>query len=385
MAERKLKGLMVNKRCRKEAIRIEKEMLQSFHSPIPSERERMRNKMHEYAEEDPELVIMVLLTNYQDDDIKVVNSVRDTLTELVRERGIMSSFLDLILHPDRDIRRNGFQFLTDRKGFHSTTYVSFLEQTMILLAMARKKDIPVDDIVSLVNVSKEDFLDGRTMEAVKDIATCLDLIKHRLRSVDHLKNYLVDVLKMAPELTRMGAYPGSIEAPIKRAIKASKTRTFDDTSEIVKRRTMESTILEQLRWIGNRVDEVLERRPNLDPEEIAGPDVWLLTSVQELMDMVTSSTIAGDEIDALDTLCIFLGEDFKEFYREEMATRVINGDPSAIFGLYIVGIVCLKLASSILPEPVETIYQDLFRRFEEDPSIHVVHWPEIVMKIIGTG
>jgi len=363
---------------------MEKEMLQSFHSPIPAERLFMQNKMIQYAKGDAELVMMVLLTNSSDSDVKVVNSVNDTLMELVREREFMASLLEVILHPDRDIRRNAFQFLREHLGFHPTTYVSFLEQTMVLVALARKKDIPVDDIVSLVNVSKDDFLEGRTLDAVKDIATCLDFVKHRLRSVEHLKSYLIDVLKMAPELTRMGVYPGSIEEPLKKAIKASKTRTYDETREIIERRAMESTILNQLTWMGKLLRDVLDKRPMMDPSDVTGIDVWLLTSVQDLMDMVTSATISGKEEDALDTLNIYLGEDFRDFFIEEMKERFDQKDPSAIFAFYIVGIVCLKLAGALMPEAVEDIYQENFKRFEEDPSIHVVLWPEIVMKILVT-
>jgi len=384
MAERKLKSLMVSKSRRKEALRMEKEMLQSFHSPIPAERLFMQNKMIQYAKGDAELVMMVLLTNSSDSDVKVVNSVNDTLMELVREREFMASLLEVILHPDRDIRRNAFQFLREHLGFHPTTYVSFLEQTMVLVALARKKDIPVDDIVSLVNVSKDDFLERRTLDAVKDIATCLDFIKYRLRSVEHLKSYLIDVLKMAPELTRMGVYPGSIEEPLKKAIKASKTRTYDETREIIERRAMESTILNQLTWMGKLLRDVLDKRPMMDPSDVTGIDVWLLTSVQDLMDMVTSATISGKEEDALDTLNIYLGEDFRDFFIEEMKERFDQKDPSAIFAFYIVGIVCLKLAGALMPEAVEDIYQENFKRFEEDPSIHVVLWPEIVMKILVT-
>jgi hypothetical protein len=382
MSDRKLKNLMMNKQRRKKALRIEKEMLRYFHSPIPAERLFMQRKMLEYAENDPELTIMVLLNNYQDKDIKVVNSVHDTLTDLAKNREAMSSLLEVILHPDRDIRRNVFHFLEERKEFHSITYVSFLEQTMVLVGMARKKGIPIEDIISLVDVSKDNYLDGRIIDAIKDIATCLDLVKHRIRSVEHLKNYLMDVLRMAPELTRIGVYSGNIETPLKRAIKASRTRTYDDTSKIVARRTMESTILNQLSWIGEELKDILEERPNMNPEEIWGTDVWLLTSVHELMDMVTSATIAREEENAFDILWTFLGEDFRDYYQEEMSTRVRERDPSAIFGLYIVGIVCLKLFSALLPEPAEDIYQKYFRRLEGDSSIHLVSWPEIVMRIL---
>jgi valyl-tRNA synthetase len=381
MVEKKLKSLIESKKRIRDALRIEKEMLISFRSPIPAERLYMERKMLDYSEGDPELVIMVLLANYNHKDIKVVNSVRSTLDEMTKRKEAMVSILDLIMHPDRDIRRNAFKFFNEKKNFHYVTYISFLEQTLILLALARKKGIPILDIVALVEVSKDAFLEGRTMAAVKDIAASLDLIKYRLRSVENLKNYIVDVLRLAPELTRMGVYPGSIEEPLKRVIKASKTRSFNDTRDIILERMRESTVRKELERIGKIVNRRAEIRPVLPLSEIEGTDVWLITAVQELMEMVTSSTISGNQGEAIEILRDFLGDDFREFYREEMVSRVEEGDASAIFGLYTVGIVCLKLSSAIIPEPSEMIYQKHFRRYEEDPSIHVVMWPEIVMKM----
>jgi hypothetical protein len=384
MAERKLKSLMGSKKRKKEASQIEKEMLLSFRSPIPANRLIMQKKMINYGESDPELTLLVLFSHFDHKDAKVANSVRDALIEITKRKEAMATLLELIMHPDRDIRRNAFKFLGDTKGFHSTTYVSFLEQTLILMALSRKKGIPVNDISALVEVSRNSYLDGRTMEAIKDIATCLDLIKHRIRSVEHLKNYLVDVLRMAPELTKMGVYPGNIEEPIKRAIKASKTRDYNETGTIIEGRSRESLVRKELTSIGKTINKVTGTRPTMEPVDISGTDVWLLTALQELMDIVTSYTIAGENPDAMDTMVNFLGEDFKDFYHEEMDERIKEGDQSAIFGLYTVGIVCLKLTAPLIPDPIEKIYQDYFRRYEDDPSIHIVLWPEIIMKILDT-
>ncbi|HUV24326.1 MAG TPA: class I tRNA ligase family protein [Methanomassiliicoccales archaeon] len=384
MTERKLKSLMGSKKRKKEAAQIEKEMLLLFKSPIPHKRLFMQKKMVAYGESDPELTILVLFSYYDHKDLKVATCVHDTLIEVTKRKEAMAALLEIIMHPDREIRRNAFKFLGETKGFHSTTYISFLEQTLILMALSRKKGIPVNDISMLVEVSRQAFLDERTMEAIKDIATCLDLIKHRIRSVEHLKNYLVDVLRMAPELTRMGVYPGSIEEPIKRAIKASKTRVYDETGSIIEGRSKESLVRKELTFIGKTINSVTETRPSMEPVDIWGTDVWLLTALQELMDIVTSYTIAEENSEAMNTMVNFLGEDFKDFYLEEMAERANEGNQSAIFGLYTVGIVCLKLTAPLIPDPVEKIYQDYFRRYEKDPSIHVVMWPEIIMKILDT-
>jgi hypothetical protein len=384
MTERKLKSLMGSKKRKKEAAQIEKEMLLSFKSSVPSKRLFMQKKMVAYGESNPELTLLVLFSHYYHKDLRVASCVHDTLIEFTKRKEVMAALLEIIMHPDRDIRRNAFKFLGETKGFHSTTYVSFLEQTLILMALSRKKGIPVNDISMLVEVSRQAFLDERTMEAIKDIATCLDLIKHRIRSVENLKNYLVDVLRMAPELTRMGVYPGNIEEPIKRAIKASKTRVYDETGKIIEGRSRESLVRRELTFIGKTINSVTETRPSMEPVNISGTDVWLLTALQELMDIVTSYTIAEENSEAMNTIVNFLGEDFKDFYHEEMAERINEGNQSAIFGLYTVGIVCLKLTAPLIPDPVEKIYQDYFKRYEKDPSIHVVMWPEIIMKILDT-
>ena len=127
-----------------------------------------------------------------------------------------------MVHSSRNIRKAVQSFLGEEIGAHAITYASFYEQTMLLVAMSKRKNIPIDDIVSLADISKQTFIEGEVMEAVKDIGFCLDYVKHRYKNSEQLKEYVANLLQMAPDLSRMGVYSSSIEEPLRKAMKAAR-------------------------------------------------------------------------------------------------------------------------------------------------------------------
>jgi len=384
MADRKLNRLVGQRSHGRELDKMERELEHSFKSPMPVERLRMQRKIVEMGQTNPSGVACVLLGRYHDPNPNVRQGVGRSLFELAKSRDFLEAVVDRIGDPDRSIRRAMFDFLGEYKGFHATSFLSFYEQTLMLIALGRKKEIPTNDIQALVNVSKFAFLDGRVMDGMKDIATCLDLLKHRHRNVEQLKSYLVDVLRIAPELSRMGIMSTRLEEPFQKALKANKQRTYDETKEIIRGRMHESELRTELDRLGERIKSSVREFPQMSVSDLRGTDVWVLSSLQELMDIVISRTLAGKNIDAMEALRSFLGEDFKGFYTESMEERLTQGDPSALFTLYNVGISCLKLASPLLPVQTEEVYQKYYRELEEQPSIHVVIWPELMMRLIAS-
>ncbi|MFP4546311.1 MAG: class I tRNA ligase family protein, partial [Methanomassiliicoccales archaeon] len=346
------------------------------------ERERMRKRLIRFSTENPLNAVEVLLKHYFHPEERVRENVRSTLEEIVSSTG-KEALLDNLKTPNRRVRRAVISYLEDRHGGHAVTYGSFFEQTWLLLAMAKKKEIPVEDIERLAEVSKSVFLEGDTIKAVHDIATCLDLVKHRHRSVEQLKGYLVDVLKLAPELTRMGLYSGNIEEAARKAMKASKQRTYDETGEIIRERREEGRLREQLDWLGGLVHSAVREPPELEPSEIEGTDVWVIKGLEELINSVTSTTLAGEGTRAMEHLCSFIEEDLRGVYEENLAQRVKEGDESASLTLYTASLVCLKLAAPLMPTAAEEVYQNDFREHEEEPTVHVVRWPDIVMRLMG--
>jgi isoleucyl-tRNA synthetase len=286
-----------------------------------------------------------------------------------------------MVHPSRDIRKAVQDFLGDTFGAHAVTYASFFEQTMLMVAMSKRKEIPVEDLVSLANLTKETFIDGEVMQAVQDIGFCLDHIKHRYKSSEQLRNYVADLLKMAPDLSRMGVYDSTIEGPLRKAMKASQHREFNETQEIIEERIQESRMRSILHQIAADVKEIIKSRPSMKIEELSENDRLLSQDQHSLVESVTSLLLAGKRAEAIETMLVYQ-IDFVDAYQADLSQRAKNGDLSAAFTYYIMVMILVKLASYMVPMTAEDVYQKNFRHMEGDPSIHVVMWPESVIVYI---
>jgi len=362
--------------------KMEKELMYSFKSPIPVERLRMQRKIVEAGRLDPSRMAAVLLAHYNEPKPEIRQGVERSLFDLAESRDFLEAVIGFIRCPDRSIRRAAIDFLGSYMGFHAISFLSFYEQTLVLIALGKKKEIPTEDIEALVEVSKFALLEGRVLDAVKDIATCLDLIKHRHKSVEQMKGYLVEVLRIAPELGKMGIFSSKLEEPLRNALRINKQRTYDETREIIRDRYLESCLIDELKKLGKRVRSNIMEPPQMNVSQLQESDVWILSDLQRLMDKVIPRTLVGRTSEAVEILKSFLSEDFNEFYMENMEERLAQGDPSALFTLYSAALSCLKMAAPLLPTQTEDVYQKYYRDLEEQPSVHVVMWPEVMMNLL---
>jgi len=359
-------------------MKIDAVLEDTLGSPLAIERLRMERRIMSHAQKEPYEMVPVLLKHYESVNERVRESVRRCLVEIVRSREGLDAVIHSLRRPSRTVRRAVFSFLSENGAFHSVTYASFYEQTMILLTMARNQGIPVDDIETMADVSRKVYLDGEVIQAIRDIATCFDLVKHRHRSVEQLKRYVANVLRLAPDLISMGVYSGTIEEPLRKALKASKERSFNETSELIALRMREAKVREELERLGELVSRHLVSRPEMEMSEMRGTEVWMISRLGKVVDMVTASTLADRREEAMERLGGFLCGELAD-YLSDAGSKLRVGDPSALFTLYTVGIVCLKLFSYHLPISAEDIYQRCFRDLEGEPSIHIVRWPDVVM------
>ena len=364
---------------RRQTARIEASLVRALY--IPMERGRMEKRILHLAVDDPLGMVTILLKNYHHGSKRVSSAARKLLDQIVQDRSGMKAVLDSLTHPNREVRLAAVDLLKEKRGVHAVTYASFYESTSLLIAMARNRDMPVSDIEALAEMSKESFLDGETLEALQDIASSLDFIKHRYRAANMLKGYLTEMLRMAPDLTRMGVYDEKIDEPLKKAITASKSKEVDETSEIITERKLETSIRTTLDRVGKTIKDSVEARPNTDPSQLQGSDVWVLTRIQEIVESVTSLVLAGRKREALGQINVFLKSDLVEFM-EGAKQRIAAKDPSALLTAYTLALVGLRLASWLMPQTAEDIYQRYFRAYESEPSIHIVAWPEVVLKVI---
>jgi len=369
--------------CRSSRMdKIEKELMFSFKSPIPVERLRMQRKIVEAGRLDPSGMAAVLLAHYDEPKSEVRQGVERSLFDLAESRDFLEAVVGFIRCPDRGIRRAAIDFLGSYMGFHAISFLSFYEQTLVMIALGKKKEIPTEDIEALVEVSKFALLEGRVLDAVKDIATCLDLIKHRHKSVEQMKGYLVDVLRIAPELGKMGIFSSKLEEPLRNALRINKQRIYDETREIIRDRYLESCLIDELKKLGRRVRSNIMEPPQMNASQLQESDVLILSDLQRLMDKVIPRTLVGRMSEAVEILRSFLSEDFNEFYLENMEERLDQGDPSALYTLYSAALSCLKMAAPLLPTQTEDVYQEYYRDLEEQLSVHVLMWPEVMMNLL---
>lgn len=344
----------------------------------------MQQKIVKLAEERPAETVNMVLRYYDHEDNRVRMAVKGCLTEIFATPAGKDAILSDMVHSSRNIRKAVQSFLGEEIGAHAITYASFYEQTMLLVAMSKRKNIPVDDIVALAEISKQTFIEGEIMEAVKDIGFCLDYIKHRYKNSEQLKEYVTHLLQLAPDLSKMGVYSSSIEEPLRKAMKASRNRSFDETREIIENRVKEARMRNDLMRIGRMVKESVITRPKLDQMSLRKEDEEALRTLHGVIDSVTSLILSNNKEEAIGILSDYIEEQTRSMEGPTFRSRLSRRDQSAILVVYSVGIVSLKLASSIIPVSSEDIYQQNFRHLDDEPSIHLVLWPDAVMRMFAS-
>jgi hypothetical protein len=366
---------------RSEAARIEPDLYDSLTALFPGERKRTEARILRIAETEPRQMVTILLRYYDDDNDKVRESVKALLTEIAKTPAGKEAVVENVSNLNRDVRRGVKKAIEDLWGPQAVPYASLYEQTIMLMGFARKRDVPVDDIERLALITKKTFLEGETLRAISDISQCLEFVKLRYRNVENLKNYLADMLRTIPELTKMGVSTSSMEESLRTALVASRNRQFEYTNDLIEDRMCELEIRDELEAIGETVKEKISIRPDMPMADLNGMDVWAFEEMSEIIQMTTASNLAGTRSKALRGLHAFLVNEFSTYFENNARKRMDDHDPSALFTVYIIGIVSLKLVSDLIPVAAEDIYQRYYRGLEKDPTILMVTWPEVVMRL----
>ena len=355
--------------------RMERRMINCLRSPLSFEVRSACKRLVGQAEAEPHMIVPMLLRNYGSEDDRVRSGVHEILAQVASSDHGMSSVLDEMVNPSKAVRSGLQSFLSDKIGAHAAIYASLYEQTMLMVAMAERKEVPVGDIVTLANQSKETFLNGEVMKAVGDIGYCLDHVKHRYRCSEQFKSYLTDLLKMAPDLARMGVYKSTIEEPLHKVMKSSQRLVYDETKDIVELRTIESRLQASLGRLARSVKDNIAERPE-PPAELNADDRELLSCMQDLIEAFTSLVLEDRTADAISELVGFLNSPQANPFRVTWRRRVEAKERSASFTLFLVALASTKLAAAVLPDAAEEIYQGELRPLVEVPSIQLVMWPD---------
>jgi len=133
--------------------------------------------------------------------------------------------------------------------------------------------------------------------------------------------------------------------------------------------------------------EVNKYKPK-KPKSFDVSSQWILSKLQNLKKEVT------DNLEELKSHCAackleeFFLNDLSRFYGHIIREHIKPGLESKyketmLYTFYTVCLNTLKLLAPFLPFITEDMYQDFFRRFEKEESIHLCDWPEVENELIN--
>lgn len=116
------------------------------------------------------------------------------------------------------------------------------------------------------------------------------------------------------------------------------------------------------------------------PEKLEEIDELFLSSLNDTIKKVTSSFKEYEYSRAKQEIDEFFWKEFCDYYLEIVKKRVYQGTGdkklSAQYTLYKGLLIMLKLFAPIVPFITEEIYQEHYKKFEKEKSIHLCKWPE---------
>lgn len=371
--------LPISAKGRTEADRIEPILLESLASPLSLERKRMESRILNVAKDETEEMVAVLLRYTDAKNENARESVLRLLDEISKTREGKAAILENLSHPDQEVRKGVRTMLVRVWGEGTDSFAADYEQSLLLMNLARSRDIFVDDIITLSELVKVTLLEGDREEALEEISVIVELLKHRYRAVETMKNYLADMLKITPELSKLGMMSGRIEESLRTASKANKQRSYDYTRDLIDEKMREVETIDQMRSLGVSIREMITEAPSVPLDKLSGMDVWMFARLKELVAEGTNLNVTSRRSELIDMVGAFLREEVFPYLRDKAQDRLSAKDPSLLFALYTTGLTCLKLLHEPLPKVAEELYVTYFRDLEGVSSIANISWSSAVM------
>jgi hypothetical protein len=339
----------------------------------------MESRVLNVAKDEAEGMVAVLLRYTDAKNENARESILRLLDGISQTREGKAAILENLSHPDQEVRKGVRTMMVRIWGEGTDSFAADYEQALLLMNLARSREIFVDDIVTLAELVKVTLLEGDRDEALEDISVIVELLKHRYRAVETMKNYLADMLKITPELSRLGMMSGRIEESLRSASKANKQRSFDYTKDLIDEKLREVETIDQMRSLGTTIKEMLSEAPHIPLEKLSGMDVWMFARLKELVSEGTTLNVTSRRSELIDMVGSFLSEEVFPYLRDKAQDRLTARDPSLLFALYTAGLTCLKLLHDSLPEVAEELYVTYFRDLEGVSTVADISWSSAVM------
>jgi valyl-tRNA synthetase len=202
------------------------------------------------------------------------------------------------------------------------------------------------------------------------------------------KDVAISGWALDPKGEKMSKSKGNIIEPQKVAEKygsdalrywASSSKLGEDISYQEKDVITGKKLVTKLRNAARFVFMNLEKKPR-KLGKLIRTDETFLEILNNAVNLSTNYFENYDYARAKQEIEQFFWKDFADNYLELIKKRIYHGDSqekeSALYSLYTSLLTVLKLFAPIIPYVTEEVYQQYFRKYEKEKSIHISKWPE---------
>jgi len=124
----------------------------------------------------------------------------------------------------------------------------------------------------------------------------------------------------------------------------------------------------------------IRERVRSDSSVLHPVDRWILNRYSEVVEEATMAADGYQFDKAVKSVVDFMWLEVADQYLELIKHRLKDGDMATIYASYTLGLGIPKLLAPFLPHIAEDVYQEHFRKFEGNRSIHISRWPKPVLK-----
>lgn len=111
-------------------------------------------------------------------------------------------------------------------------------------------------------------------------------------------------------------------------------------------------------------------------------DRWILHRFSEVVDEATRAADTYQFDKTVKSVVDFMWLEVADQYVEMVKHRLKAGDVGTVYTVYNLGLGIPKLLAPFVPHIAEDVYQEHFRKFEGERSIHISPWPKPLLKDI---
>ncbi|MGA1820739.1 MAG: class I tRNA ligase family protein [Thermoplasmatota archaeon] len=133
-------------------------------------------------------------------------------------------------------------------------------------------------------------------------------------------------------------------------------------------------------WLTSPLRIPANEKVRSDRSVLAPVDRWILNRFSQVVEEATASADTYQFDKSVKAVVDFMWLEVADHYLEMVKHRLKDGDLGTIYTTYAIGLGMPKLLAPFLPHITEEIYQEHYRRFEPQVSIHISEWPKFSFK-----